>query len=78
MRAVYGPTRGRALTYQGFIKALHRLGLNLGRAAAEQMRQQLLNEAPARCRRFGYFVRAADGSRFALPRTEAHTACSPR
>jgi len=58
-----------ACTYQGFIKAWLRLGLGPVRAVAASLRRQMVQVAGEHARRFGFFVLAVDGSRFALPRT---------
>lgn len=65
------PGGGRGSTYQGFTKALRRHGHALIEAAAESLRRRFraVGDTAHRC---GFFVLAADGSRFELPRTEAH------
>ena len=54
------------------VKALHRHGLKLTRHAAASLRTQICRLAGPACERFGFFVLAADGSRFELPRTASH------
>ena len=61
-----------ALTDQGFIKAWLRTGRGLAYRIEAALRQRLIDVAGVHARRFGFFVLAADGSRFALPRTGAH------
>lgn len=65
------PAGGRGATYPGFTKALRRHGHALAGAAAESLRRhfEAVGAAAHRC---GFFVLAVDGSRFELPRTEAH------
>ena len=62
---------GSAATYQGFTKALRSYGSALTEAAAESLRGHFEAAGDA-AYRFGFFALAADGSRFELPRTEAH------
>ena len=59
-------------TYQGFVKALIGMGLGLVRRVEASLRRRLIEVAGGHARRFGFFVLAADGSRFELPRTAEH------
>jgi hypothetical protein len=61
-----------ATTYQGFIKALLAVGLNLLRRVEASLRPRLLAVAGRHGRRLGFFALAVDGSRFELPRTAGH------
>jgi hypothetical protein len=61
-----------ANTYQGFIKALRRMGHDPIDYVAATLRQRLSNIAGPMVRCYGFFVLAADGSRFELPRTRAN------
>ncbi len=65
-----GPTT--ATTYQGFVKALQRVGLDIIDAAGTRLRKQMQSIAGRWWRREGWCVIAADGSRFELPRTQSH------
>jgi hypothetical protein len=59
-------------TYQGFVKALARVGEAMITAAVTQLHTRMRRIAGRGWRRLGWCVLAVDGSRFELPRTEAH------
>jgi len=67
-RAVLGDP-DTARTYQGWTKALLAAGLRLAEAAAAWWRGQMSARAGSAWTLYGWCVLAADGSRFALPRT---------
>lgn len=67
------PSRKRVgRTYQGFIKAMLRLGEALGDRLTVHLRSVLRRLAGAYWRREGFIAFAADGSRVDCPRTEAN------
>lgn len=59
-------------TYQGFVKAWRSVGLKLLYMVAGSLRRGLIEIAGEHALRFGFFVLAADGSRFALASTADH------
>lgn len=66
------PDQSTARTYQGWIKALLRVGLSLTSQAAAALRTRMQALAGRHGRRFGFVALAVDGSRFELPRTAEH------
>jgi hypothetical protein len=71
-REVLGEAEGRGWSYQGFIKAGRKAGIDAAERAAEFLREQLRTWAKDRWTTFGYCVLTPDGSKFDLPRTETH------
>lgn len=64
--------RSPGQTYQGFIQAWRQTRLRPALAAAKRLRELMLQEGTSAAQKVcGWVVLAADGSRFALPRTAA-------